>query len=253
MQVNEAVAGDHYRLLSAPQFADVVESAEFVNREFLIVIKDPKKLPGFRFHIKTADLDDDVVLKHMLGGKGKLNVRRYNEQWEDVVTSVDGDHVGELFKRNKGKYYNIIDCDARLTDTTRFTKPDAIRDVSINEEYKEELTVASYAAADRLSHFLLVSQPGAITLWHQDFSATSVFYFLIKGCKIFYFVRPTANNVRLWKGWLAQPRRDLFFGSHSELDDGGCVKVVLTERQAVCMPAGYIHCVETIGLSVAFG
>lgn len=75
----------------------------------------------------------------------------------------------------------------------------------------------------------------------------------ILGCKIFHVIRPTTNNKQLWNGFLAQKRRDVFFGSHPSLDGGGCQKIVVTERQAVCMPAGMIHCVETVGTSVAFG
>ena len=59
--------------------------------------------------------------------------------------------------------------------------------------------------------------------------------------------------MRLWDGFIAQPRRNVFFGSHPRLDGGGCQKLVLTEQQAVCMAAGTIHCVEAVGTSVAFG
>lgn len=105
----------------------------------------------------------------------------------------------------------------------------------------------------KTSHYLLVSPSKAITTWHTDMSYTSVFYFLPKGAKAFYLVRPTMKNMVLWDGLLAQDRRDLWFGSHPDLDYGGCQRVVVSEGQAVVMPAGMIHAVETIGTSVAFG
>lgn len=150
-------------------------------------------------------------------------------------------------------YWNVIDCDARANPTTTFTMPDALKVVSLNEIHKDALPVSAYNAGDKISNYLLVSQSGATTLFHTDFSGTSVFYFLVKGCKIFYIIRPTENNKMIWKEFLSQKRRDIFFGNHPSLDGGGCRKIVVTERQAVCMPAGMIHCVETVGTSVAFG
>ena len=109
----------------------------------------------------------------------------------------------ELFRRPSSLHWNVIDCDARLTPLITFVKPDAIREVSWLEEYRDLLTEDTYDAADKVGHYLLVSQPGALTLWHQDFSGTSVFYFLLKGCKIFYIVKPSENNLRLWHGFQA--------------------------------------------------
>ena len=253
MQVDPAIEGDHYHLMNAEHFADAVQSESFINRKHIIVLKDPKNLEGFRYNVTDADLEDSVVVNRLLTDKGQVDCRRYNENWEDLIKTVSGDHVEQLFNRKAGLHWNVIDADARLTEVTCFFIPTAIKEVSVNEAYKSALTQETYEAADKIAHYLLVSQPGAVTMWHQDFSATSVFYFLLKGCKIFYFVRPSPNNTRLWKGYCQQPRRDLFFGNHPHLDAGGCVRLVLTERQAVCMPAGYIHCVETCGLSVAFG
>ena len=43
----------------------------------------------------------------------------------------------------------------------------------------------------------------------------------------------------------------MFPGDDSRCDAGGCQKVVLTEREALVMPAGMIHMVETHSESVA--
>ena len=166
---------------------------------------------------------------------------------------MQGNSVSKLFRKQPEKYWNVIDCDARLNSKTKFTMPKALKEVSLNEIYKKKLHESTYTKGDKVANYLLVSQGGAVTLWHTDFSGTSVFYALVKGCKVFYLIRPTPNNVQLWESFLSQPRRDVFFGSHPDLDGGGCQKVVLTERLAVCMPAGMIHCVETIGTSIAFG
>ena len=47
--------------------------------------------------------------------------------------------------------------------------------------------------------------------------------------------------------------KPMFPGDDSRYDAGGCQKIVLTERQALVMPAGKIHMVETHSESVALG
>ena len=45
----------------------------------------------------------------------------------------------------------------------------------------------------------------------------------------------------------------MFPGDDPRCDAGGCQKIVLTEPQALVMPAGMIHMVETRSQSVALG
>ena len=45
----------------------------------------------------------------------------------------------------------------------------------------------------------------------------------------------------------------MFAGDDPRCDAGGCQKVVLAERQALVIPAGMIHMVETHSESVALG
>lgn len=106
-----------------------------------------------------------------------------------MIKHVQGDQVSEVFRKHQGeRYYNIIDTDARANTLTMFTMPDALKAVSLNEIYKDALPESYYQMADKVAHYLLVSQPDAITLWHTDFSGTSVLYILMKGeyvyCKI---------------------------------------------------------------------
>ena len=48
-------------------------------------------------------------------------------------------------------------------------------------------------------------------------------------------------------------RKPMYPGDDPRCDDGGCQKMVMTERQALVMPAGMIHLVETLSKSVALG
>ena len=50
-------------------------------------------------------------------------------------------------------------------------------------------------------YYLLFSQDGCHTTWHRDFSATSVFYMVLRGEKIFLLVEPTDANVAIFDRW----------------------------------------------------
>ena len=171
--------------------------------------------------------------------------RRVQERQETVKAWKLGE------KMALGEHWNVLDADSRSQPQTRFTIPDAVKNVSLNELMGGGM--GDCYRADKEASYLLISEEGALTGFHQDFSSTSVVYVLLKGCKTFYLVRPSRNNQKMFNTYLAGAQRDIFFGSHTHLNFGKCQKVTLKARQAVCMPAGMIHFVETTGTSVALG
>ena len=149
-------------------------------------------------------------------------------------------------------HYNVLDIDSRRQPFyTKFTIPDAVKAVSVNEMVR--LDMHEDCRADREASYLLLSAPGAVTLFHQDMTGTCVWYIILQGCKTFYVIRPSDNNQGVFNTYLDHGRKDLFIGGHPSLNAGGCQKIVLRAREAVCMPVGMIHAVETTGFSVALG
>ena len=178
-----------------------------------------------------------------------LNLKHVGLQ--EVFGEVNGNKLDQVMvKRKWPKYWNVIDADARKQDHTRFTMPDVVKQLSLNELHGDKMH--DQCRADREANYLLVSEGGAYTGFHQDMTHTSVFYFLGKGSKTFYLVRPTPKNQELFNAYLAVKKWNVFFGGHPDLQRG-CVKVVLKERQGIFMPGGMIHAVETTGLSIALG
>ena len=141
--------------------------------------------------------------------------------------------------------------DARAQKQTSFTMPSAVQAVSLNEFARGEMH--DICRADREASYLLLSSPGAVTMFHQDMTGTCVWYVVLHGCKTFHVIRPTDHNQGVFNAFLGQERRDLFVGGHPMLNAGGCQKITLKAREAVCMPVGMIHAVETTGFSVALG
>ena len=75
-------------------------------------------------------------------------------------------------------FWNIIDADASLSAATKFSVPKAVKDVSLGHIHKRKLEKTEVPTKE--SRYLLLSQAGAKTPFHQDFSGTALLYFLVK-------------------------------------------------------------------------
>ena len=143
-----------------------------------------------------------------------------------------------------------VTLDASTQRFTKFSVPTAVKSVSLTEAAR--LGAEDSAAAGRMARNLVVSGEGAVTLWQSEISRSHVFFFVAKGARVFYFVRPTTKNLALFDAFEKLGDKRLFFGSHPELE-GGCQKLLVPERHAVVMPAGFIYCAMSISNSVTLG
>ena len=92
---------------------------------------------------------------------------------------MPGNRVTEMMESDPPKFYNVIDAEANKSPGASFKKPSFLDDVSIGHMSWDE--TPAEMRPERESNYLLISQNGAITRFHQDFSSTSVFYYLAKG------------------------------------------------------------------------
>ena len=77
------------------------------------------------------------------------------------------------------RFWKIFDADASLSAATNFSVPKAVKDVSLGHIQKRKLEMTEVPTKE--TSYMLLSQAGAITPFHQDFSGISVMYFLVKG------------------------------------------------------------------------
>ena len=118
-----------------------------------------------------------------------------------------GELLGELLTNNvKSKYYPLNAIDIQMKPKKLYTLPSAVTSSSINHLVdglvKRKNLQEPYSHAT--SYYLLISQHGCQTTWHQDFSGTSVLYFILIGEKTFFLVAPTEKNKELFKKWEEQ-------------------------------------------------
>ena len=107
---------------------------------------------------------------------------------------------------------NVIDfnADSKSGMVHRFCLPNIVTDISFGHCMKNSMSPKNQLAFDftsGISDYLLMSEAGAQTNWHQDFTGTSVFYILAKGQKHFFVVEPTEENQKLFEEWLASGNR----------------------------------------------
>ena len=106
--------------------------------------------------------------------------------------------MGELLTNNvKSKYYPLNAIDIQMKPKV-YKVPSAVTNSSINHLVDDLVKQPGEPFSHSTSYYLLISQDGCQTTWHQDFSATSVLYFLLTGEKTFFLVAPTEKNCELF-------------------------------------------------------
>uniref|UniRef100_A0A1I7U0N5 JmjC domain-containing protein n=1 Tax=Caenorhabditis tropicalis TaxID=1561998 RepID=A0A1I7U0N5_9PELO len=106
----------------------------------------------------------------------------------------------------------------------------------------------------RHEKYLIISMANSLTDVHVDFSASSVFYHVLQGQKVFYVAPPTTENIAIYedfqlnygekrenKKWIGQELQQ-----HWE-------RIQINPGETAIIPAGYIHFVFTPMDSIVIG
>ncbi|KAI0670700.1 Clavaminate synthase-like protein [Trametes maxima] len=98
--------------------------------------------------------------------------------------------------------------------------------------------------------YCLMGVGGAWTDWHIDFAGSSVYYHILSGAKVFYFIRPTPANLAAYERWSGTEVQN-----HSWLGDmcDEVFKVELKTGNTMIIPTGWIHAVYTPADTLVFG
>ena len=255
-------------VVSARQLPDALASERFERSSVALLVPDALLLKGFDPPSIDMDLLDGACsLRYLMkgypfkvtisriGSDGKVSINACS--MVDRICYIFGAqmksrHISpceleqELVGRQHSRRWQMC-CDARHSDRTHFTIPDAVDDVSMEAEYSRYLP---NTWDDRSAHDLQVSESGVVVPFQQGATWESVFIYVVKGCKTFYLVVPTEENQVLFDTYVGKGRSDLFFGGHDELEKG-CQKIVVKERQALILPGGMMYLTETTGLTVS--
>lgn len=70
-----------------------------------------------------------------------------------------------------------------------------------------------FSGRPHVQKYCLMSVKDSYTDFHIDFGGTSVWYHILRGEKIFYFIKPTTANLTLYQQWMTSSNQsETFFG-----------------------------------------
>ncbi|KAG6878743.1 hypothetical protein C0993_008042 [Termitomyces sp. T159_Od127] len=149
------------------------------------------------------------------------------------------------------KICNVISLEisgTRLAD--KILPPRLVRDLDWVENYWPSTRKGKGNAYPKVQLYCLMGVAYAWTDWHVDFAGSSVYYHILRGTKVFYFIRPTLENLKAYEKWSGTELQN-----HSWLGDmvDDVYKVELKQGNTMIIPAGWIHAVYTPVDTLVFG
>jgi F-box/leucine-rich repeat protein 10/11 len=222
---------------------------------------EEEALPEAHFEYETV-VDDGQDRLDMVIPRG-LTVRRVAELYgpNETVPVIDvkaQEGEGKKWTMSKwADYYeqqgekpvrNVISLEvsrSRLGKLIR--RPKAVRDMDLQD--------AVWRADDKFApppvqFYCLMSVADCFTDFHIDFGGSSVYYHIVKGRKVFFFIPPTKQNLKKYEDWCLSPNQ-----GHDWLGKQvkECYRVDLYPGDTMLIPSGWIHAVWTPEDSLVIG
>ncbi|KAF5387004.1 hypothetical protein D9615_001759 [Tricholomella constricta] len=128
--------------------------------------------------------------------------------------------------------------------------PKIVRDLDWVENYWPSTRKGKGHVYPKVQLYCLMGVTDAWTDWHIDFAGSSVYYHILRGSKIFYFIRPTPDNLAAYERWSGTELQN-----YSWLGDmvDEVFKVELNQGNTMIIPTGWIHAVYTPVDTLVFG
>ncbi|KII88859.1 hypothetical protein PLICRDRAFT_40504 [Plicaturopsis crispa FD-325 SS-3] len=151
----------------------------------------------------------------------------------------------------RDKVRNVISLEisgTKLAD--QVLQPRLVRELDWVEKFWPSTRRGKGHAYPKVQLYCLMGVASAWTDWHIDFAGSSVYYHLLHGTKVFYFIRPTPANLAAYERWSGTEIQ-----SHQWLGDlvDEVIKVTLHAGNTMFIPTGWIHAVHTPVDSLVFG
>ncbi|KAI8647758.1 hypothetical protein BD408DRAFT_407773 [Parasitella parasitica] len=142
---------------------------------------------------------------------------------------------------NRDRIRNVISLEISGSDLADMvTRPKIVRDMDWidlmwpTDKHPEEFP--------KVQLYCLMGTKDSYTDFHIDFGGSSVFYHILSGAKTFYFIEPTAKNLKKYQKWSSSPEQSTTFLGDEVKE---CFQVKLVAGNTMIIPAGWIHAVYT--------
>ncbi|KAF8185034.1 hypothetical protein K438DRAFT_1837300 [Mycena galopus ATCC 62051] len=162
-------------------------------------------------------------------------------KWADYI---------ELEPEARDKIYNVISLEVTGTKVGDMVlPPKLVRDIDWVENFWPGTRKGKGHSYPKVQLYCLMGVASAWTDWHVDFAGSSVYYHILRGSKVFYFIKPTPANLAIYERWSGSELQSSWLG---DLVDE-VIKVTLTEGNTMIIPSGWIHAVSTPQDTIVFG
>ncbi|RXW13285.1 hypothetical protein EST38_g12569 [Candolleomyces aberdarensis] len=213
-----------------------------------IIIEKPD---GLGMKMPPGDFTADDVASE-LGEHTPLEVMDVASQSDSPGWTLGkwADYV-ELEPSKRERIYNVISLEVSGTKIAEgITPPKIVRDLDWVETFWPSTRKGKGNVYPKVQLYCLMGVETAWTDWHIDFAGSSVYYHILSGSKVFYFIRPTSENLAAYEKWSGSELQN-----HTWLGDmaDAVYKVELKAGNTMIIPAGWIHAVYTPMDTMVFG
>ncbi|WFC99346.1 [histone H3]-dimethyl-L-lysine(36) demethylase [Malassezia yamatoensis] len=94
----------------------------------------------------------------------------------------------------------------------------------------------------KVQRYVLMGVQGAFTDFHIDFAASSVYYHVVWGRKVFLFAPPTPANLSAYRAWTCSSRQEAEWLGDALHD---LSRAEIQTGETMLIPSGWIHAVHT--------
>lgn len=247
MLETKEIKKDPFKRLQGSELDSWLEDDEDALRE-PIIIEQPE---GLGMKMPPRDLTVEHVAEY-IGEDTPLEVIDVASQSTSPGWNLGkwADYV-ELEPSKREKILNVISLEISGTELADMVLPPKIvRDLDWVENFWPSTRKGKNNVYPKVQLYCLMGVADAWTDWHIDFAGSSVYYHILHGSKVFYFIRPTPANLAAYEKWSGSELQ-----SQTWLGDmvDEVFKVELVEGNTMIIPTGWIHAVHTPVDTLVFG
>ncbi|EPT01807.1 hypothetical protein FOMPIDRAFT_152091 [Fomitopsis schrenkii] len=248
MLEGKKISGDPFRRMKGAEVGEEwLENDESAMRE-PIVIESPEglgmKMPPKSFTV--ADVAEAVGEDHPVE---VIDVATQSNTPGWTLAKWAEYYAQEPSARDKIR--NVISLEITGTELAdKVLPPKLVRELDWVEKFWPSTKKGRGNAYPKVQLYCLMGVAGAWTDWHIDFAGSSVYYHILHGTKVFYFIRPTPANLAAYERWSGTEMQN-----HQWLGDlcDEVFKVELHDGNTMIIPTGWIHAVYTPEDTLVFG
>ncbi|KAJ3526806.1 hypothetical protein NM688_g8215 [Phlebia brevispora] len=223
-----------------------LESDESAMREPIVIEKPDglgMKMPDNITVREVAEIVGEETPVEVIDVASQANIPGWTlGKWADYYDT-------EPAKRDKIR--NVISLEISGTELAdKVLPPRLVREVDWVEKFWPNTKKGRGHSYPKVQLYCLMGVEKAWTDWHIDFAGSSVYYHILHGQKVFYFIRPTPANLAAYERWSGTEMQN-----HSWLGDlcDEVFKIELEAGNTMIIPTGWIHAVYTPVDTLVFG